>query len=95
MGCTKLRVGCDGNLFGCLYRSDLGKNFKEALTVYLQQRSAQYPASYDMRTENGTVRTFLVYWLSHAPEQMYYELLEFDGRTLKISNVAAEKVSAA
>jgi len=31
MGCTKLRVGCDGNLFGCLYRSDLGKNIKEAL----------------------------------------------------------------
>ncbi|MEJ2294054.1 MAG: GTP 3',8-cyclase MoaA [Candidatus Lokiarchaeota archaeon] len=28
MGCTKLRVGCDGNLFGCLYRSDLGKNLK-------------------------------------------------------------------
>ncbi|MFW9827488.1 MAG: GTP 3',8-cyclase MoaA [Candidatus Thorarchaeota archaeon] len=31
MGCTKLRVGCDGNLFGCLYRADLGKNIKEAL----------------------------------------------------------------
>lgn len=31
MGCTKLRVGCDGNLFGCLFRSDLGKNIKEAL----------------------------------------------------------------
>ncbi|MHA1149932.1 MAG: GTP 3',8-cyclase MoaA [Promethearchaeota archaeon] len=31
LGCTKLRVGCDGNLFGCLYRSDLGKNLKEAL----------------------------------------------------------------
>ena len=31
MGCTKLRVGCDGNLFGCLYRSDLGKNIIEAL----------------------------------------------------------------
>ncbi|MFW9784755.1 MAG: GTP 3',8-cyclase MoaA [Candidatus Heimdallarchaeota archaeon] len=31
MGCTKLRVGCDGNLFGCLYRSDLGKNIKTAL----------------------------------------------------------------
>jgi len=31
MGCTKLRVGCDGNLFGCLYRSDLGKNIKKAL----------------------------------------------------------------
>ena len=30
-GCTKLRVGCDGNLFGCLFRSDLGKNMKEAL----------------------------------------------------------------
>lgn len=30
-GCTKLRVGCDGNLFGCLYRSDLGKNLKEVL----------------------------------------------------------------
>ncbi|TFG27341.1 MAG: GTP 3',8-cyclase MoaA [Promethearchaeota archaeon] len=28
MGCTKLRVGCDGNLFGCLYRSDMGKNLK-------------------------------------------------------------------
>ncbi|MFX1574070.1 MAG: GTP 3',8-cyclase MoaA [Promethearchaeota archaeon] len=31
MGCTKLRVGCDGNLFGCLYRSDLGKSLKQAL----------------------------------------------------------------
>lgn len=31
MGCTKLRVGCDGNLFGCLYRSDNGKNIKEDL----------------------------------------------------------------
>ncbi len=31
MGCTKLRVGCDGNLFGCLFRSDLGKNVKDAL----------------------------------------------------------------
>ncbi len=31
MGCTKLRVGCDGNLFGSLYRSDLGKSFKEVL----------------------------------------------------------------
>ncbi|MFW9989091.1 MAG: GTP 3',8-cyclase MoaA [Candidatus Odinarchaeota archaeon] len=31
-GCTKLRVGCDGNLFGCLFRSDLGKNMKEALS---------------------------------------------------------------
>ena len=31
LGCTKLRIGCDGNLFGCLYRSDLGKNIKEAL----------------------------------------------------------------
>ena len=31
MGCTKLRVGCDGNLFGCLFRSDLGTNVKEAL----------------------------------------------------------------
>ena len=31
MGCTKLRVGCDGNLFGCLYRSDLGKSLKESL----------------------------------------------------------------
>lgn len=31
MGCSKLRVGCDGNLFGCLYRSDLGRNIKEAL----------------------------------------------------------------
>ena len=31
MGCTKLRVGCDGNLFGCLFRSDLGKSIKEAL----------------------------------------------------------------
>jgi cyclic pyranopterin phosphate synthase len=31
MGCSKLRIGCDGNLFGCLYRSDLGKNIKEAL----------------------------------------------------------------
>lgn len=32
MGCTKLRVGCDGNLFGCLFRSDLGTNIKEALS---------------------------------------------------------------
>ncbi|MBY9007299.1 MAG: GTP 3',8-cyclase MoaA [Candidatus Lokiarchaeota archaeon] len=31
MGCTKLRVGCDGNLFGCLFRSDLGRNIKETL----------------------------------------------------------------
>lgn len=31
LGCTKLRVGCDGNLFGCLHRADLGKNVKEAL----------------------------------------------------------------
>ncbi len=31
MGCTKLRVGCDGNLFGCLFRSDLGTNIKDAL----------------------------------------------------------------
>jgi cyclic pyranopterin phosphate synthase len=31
MGCTKLRVGCDGNLFGCLFRSDLGKSIKKAL----------------------------------------------------------------
>ncbi len=31
MGCSKLRVGCDGNLFGCLYRSDLGRNIKKAL----------------------------------------------------------------
>ena len=30
-GCTKLRIGCDGNLFGCLFRSDLGRNIKEAL----------------------------------------------------------------
>jgi len=31
MGCTKLRVGCDGNLFGCLYKADSGKNIKEDL----------------------------------------------------------------
>jgi cyclic pyranopterin phosphate synthase len=31
MGCTKLRVGCDGNLFGCLHRSDNGMNVKKAL----------------------------------------------------------------
>ena len=31
MGCTKLRVGCDGNLFGCLFHSDLGCNVKEVL----------------------------------------------------------------
>ena len=31
MGCTKLRVGCDGNLFGCLYRSEEGRNLKEEL----------------------------------------------------------------
>ena len=30
-GCSKLRVGCDGNLFGCLFRSDLGQNMKNAL----------------------------------------------------------------
>ncbi len=30
-GCTKLRVGCDGNLFGCLYRADHGENIKDAL----------------------------------------------------------------
>lgn len=35
MGCTKLRIGCDGNLFGCLYRSDIGKNIKEALRNHL------------------------------------------------------------
>ncbi|MBD3254227.1 MAG: GTP 3',8-cyclase MoaA [Candidatus Lokiarchaeota archaeon] len=29
--CTKLRVGCDGNLFGCLYRSDMGRNLKDVL----------------------------------------------------------------
>ncbi|MBN1803199.1 MAG: GTP 3',8-cyclase MoaA [Candidatus Lokiarchaeota archaeon] len=29
--CTKLRVGCDGNLFGCLFRSDLGTNIKSEL----------------------------------------------------------------
>ncbi|MEJ2251231.1 MAG: GTP 3',8-cyclase MoaA [Candidatus Lokiarchaeota archaeon] len=33
MGCTKLRVGCDGNLFGCLFRSDLGRNLKEKLSI--------------------------------------------------------------
>ena len=31
MGCTKLRVGCDGNLFGCLFRSDLGRNIRNTL----------------------------------------------------------------
>jgi len=31
LGCTKLRVGCDGNLFGCLYRADSGKNIKKHL----------------------------------------------------------------
>ncbi|TXT65258.1 MAG: putative GTP 3',8-cyclase [Promethearchaeota archaeon] len=31
MGCTKLRVGCDGNVFGCLYRADSGKNVKDDL----------------------------------------------------------------
>ncbi|TFF85103.1 MAG: hypothetical protein EU551_04605, partial [Promethearchaeota archaeon] len=31
MGCTKLRVGCDGNLFGCLYKADSGKNIKDDL----------------------------------------------------------------
>lgn len=30
-GCSKMRVGCDGNLFGCLYRSELGKNVKAEL----------------------------------------------------------------
>ncbi|MBN1214764.1 MAG: GTP 3',8-cyclase MoaA [Candidatus Lokiarchaeota archaeon] len=34
MGCTKLRIGCDGNLFGCLFRSDLGKNLKESLKAH-------------------------------------------------------------
>jgi cyclic pyranopterin phosphate synthase len=34
MGCTKLRVGCDGNLFGCLYRSDLGRNLKNDLLTH-------------------------------------------------------------
>ncbi|MHA1491287.1 MAG: GTP 3',8-cyclase MoaA [Promethearchaeota archaeon] len=29
--CTKLRVGCDGNLFGCLFRADLGENIRNAL----------------------------------------------------------------
>ncbi len=29
--CTKLRVGCDGNVFGCLFRSDLGTNIKAVL----------------------------------------------------------------
>ncbi|MFO8018295.1 MAG: GTP 3',8-cyclase MoaA [Promethearchaeia archaeon] len=36
MGCTKLRVGCDGNIFGCLFRSDLGKNVKEELHNHCQ-----------------------------------------------------------
>ncbi|MBD3212389.1 MAG: GTP 3',8-cyclase MoaA [Candidatus Lokiarchaeota archaeon] len=31
MGCTKLRVGCDGNVFGCLYRADSGRNVKDDL----------------------------------------------------------------
>jgi cyclic pyranopterin phosphate synthase len=31
LGCTKLRVGCDGNLFGCLFRSDLGRSLKKKL----------------------------------------------------------------
>ena len=31
MGCTKLRIGCDGNLFGCLYKADSGQNIKEEL----------------------------------------------------------------
>jgi len=31
MGCTKLRVGCDGNLFGCLYKANSGKNVKDDL----------------------------------------------------------------
>ena len=31
MGCTKLRVGCDGRIFGCLFRSDLGQNVKKEL----------------------------------------------------------------
>ncbi|HDZ18987.1 MAG TPA: hypothetical protein ENH75_11880, partial [archaeon] len=31
LGCTKLRVGCDGTLFGCLNRSDLGTNIKAEL----------------------------------------------------------------
>lgn len=32
MGCTKLRIGCDGNLFGCLFRADLGRNLKSAIS---------------------------------------------------------------
>ncbi len=39
-GCSKLRVGCDGNLFGCLFRSDLGKNMKKALNT--QYTLSQY-----------------------------------------------------
>lgn len=31
LGCSKIRVGCDGTLFGCLNRSDLGKNIKAEL----------------------------------------------------------------
>ena len=34
MRCTKLRVGCDGNLFGCLYHSDMGRNLKTELYNY-------------------------------------------------------------
>jgi len=30
-GCSKLRIGCSGTLFGCLYRVDLGKSLKNAL----------------------------------------------------------------
>jgi cyclic pyranopterin phosphate synthase len=31
LGCSKLRIGCNGNIFGCLYHSDLGINIKNAL----------------------------------------------------------------
>jgi len=41
-GCTKLRVGCDGNLFGCLYRSDLGKNMKAALKDHYSMQKYEH-----------------------------------------------------
>ncbi len=39
LGCTKLRVGCSGELFGCLYRSDLSANIKDALQDYINPSS--------------------------------------------------------
>ncbi len=45
MGCTKLRIGCDGNVFACLFRSDLGRNIKNDL--YNQYSLSQYKSILD------------------------------------------------